>query len=454
MRGFLALLQLEWRRRLPLLAGATAFAAASWTVALIAFPALGRGTASAETRLLATSLFAAFAASVAFASDGANGRLEFLFANGARPLPLFAARAFVAIAATAGFGAALDVIEAGRAAIAPTPPIPAELPTTPGFLEAVVLYLCPALALFLFLSAISSRGATALAAGALMLVAVVALDRLAALQGEAARRRELASTLSTAALVPAALGLAAVALLVRRVEPERSRPRVLLLGAVVAVLVVRVGSIAVAGGTELTGEPLPTALAVSPDGRRVAIETARFWNPGKNTAWISGALGRPVSRKPEPFGERVVVAAIDGTASLASPLPCRISTVPDLPAWVSPRLLRIRGLDPREVAEDPGAPTSLLYDAERRRLVDAPTLTRVDAERAARELRWTVSLPAAGEPLSATPWSGAPPIRDEDGDGRLEIPLANGRSLALADTGVLELVEGGVRSRLWPATAH
>ena len=67
-----------------------------------------------------------------------------------------------------------------------------------------------------------------------------------------------------------------------------------------------------------------------------------------------------------------------------------------------------------------------------------------------REPRWRLALPVTGEVFAAWPWTGAPPILDTDGDGRLEIPLGASRTIWVGADGEVTLVGPAARTRLWP----
>lgn len=455
-----ALVRLEWRRRRRLVYASVGVALALGALALAASPAIRDGSASADAVLLATVLFGAVLASDAFAKDAGSGALEFLFANGAGAHWLFAARAFVTCAATVLFAGLLLAAETARLTwssgtttlwMGPRLSLLASNPR-----EALALYVLPALGVFLLVSALCSRTRVALGVGAAALAAILAADRATADAADVAARQRLVSTLGTAALIPACALLAAGAVYVRRIEADRTRPRAMLAVGGALVLALRFASIALAGDERVGTGAVARAIAISPDERRVAIEGASLWRPGPTEAWAAEALGRPVDPSVVAYGARVAVASIDGASRLVSTLPTKLESGAEAPAWISDRLLRLRGHDPSVECSALSGEAALLFDADRGVLRRAPEVYPLEIDRAALQKRWIVTFPFDDADASARfavkPWSGGPSLRDFDGDSEIELArLGDDRSLRVRSTGEVYFVDvDGQRRRVWP----
>ncbi len=469
-RAFSALWRAEWTRRRPFLVGAALSALALWGAALALFPSTRDGSMSFEVIVLSTMLFGSLVAADAFASDARSGALEFLFANGARPATLFLSRAAVILSITGSYLLIVYGAEAFRLVFL-GPPRPSARWTGHGLTwiaknprEALLLFVLPALALFLFVSAVSNRSRTAFGLGVGAIGVVLALDRLASGSSLEPLRPAAASAISTAVCLPAIVVLAAIAIRVRRIEPERSGPRVVLLGAAGVALALRFLATTLAALPPPASAAVASALAVSPDGRRVAIETKETWTPSDTVRWASGALGRPVPAEGGAGVVRVAVAGLDGKVSSVSELPARLETRSDVPAWISGRHLRVEGADPASPDAVAMSPRSLVFDADRKRIAEGPAVFPADVEGAARQRRWSLTLPIDAAPddsgaqekrdprFLAAPWSGGSVLRDEDGDGTIEVTeLAEDRRLRVTSEGAVHLDgPANVRRQIWP----
>ncbi|MFN0205641.1 MAG: ABC transporter permease [Planctomycetota bacterium] len=391
------LVKYECRRRRPFLLASIFLTLGAWAVALAAVRSLRTGESSFDLLFLATTLFATILASDAFGRDIGKGRIEFLYSVGATPAAVFTSRAFVTVLYTFIFSMVLLAIETIRLNMFENGPISKQwvaqslstVASNPR--EAFLLYVLPALCVFLFVSSVSSRTATAIGAGVLSSVLIFALDRFATLRAEAAVRQSLVSAAATILMIPAAVFLTGAAVWVRQFEPNRSRPRAVLLASAILLFGVRFAIIYDSGQPAAVETARITAIAPSPDGKRIAIEARHEWRPDEWLTSVGDFAGRPAASQNYEMSPRVAVADLTNPHEVhfVTNAHAEIDRTRSANPWSSERHLRIRGVQPEDF-EDFGDSTihSFVYDSQRRRIQPAPEIEFVDPAAASKTM-WT-----------------------------------------------------------------
>ncbi|MBL8696572.1 MAG: hypothetical protein JNJ88_20945 [Planctomycetes bacterium] len=371
-----AIVAWEWKRRRRAAATWSILCASAWQAALALHAPWRDGSASADAAFLTTAALAAVLGSDAFARDTRSGVWEFCIAQGARPLGLFGARLAVALGAVAAHLCLFIAVEQTRLSFLYEGEIsPQWLSGSVGILaakprEALLLYLLPGTAIFTLVSALSLRSSAALLVGGLASAALFGADRWLGAPQDLAPLTGAVSSISLAGLAGALLALAALAAHIRRREPDRAGPRrALLAGATLAIAMRFVATASISRGEEAGGSQ-PLRLSVSPNGRYVAIEAEVGFQVPEFAASLAQSLGRSVSR--EGGETRVAVAELDGRARWVTDLPAAFATAGCEPAWITEKLLLVRGLDP--YSSDPlcSPQCEYLYDAGRARILPAP----------------------------------------------------------------------------------
>lgn len=393
------LIKIECRRRRPFLLVSIFIALGAWAAALVASPTLRTGASSFDLLFLVSTLFATILASDAFGRDIRKGRVEFLYSAGATPGAVFVSRVFVTVSYTFIFTAALLAIETARLSIFESGPVSKQwiaqnlsvVASNPR--EAFLLYALPALCVFLFVSSISNRTATAIAAGVISTALILALDRFATFRSETALRQSLVSAAATMFMIPAAVLLTGLAIWVRQFEPGRSRPRAVLLASAILLFGVRFAIVYDSGQPAAAETARVTAIAPSPDGKRIAIEARHEWRPGEWLTSVGEFTGRPSNSQNYEISPRVAVADLSNPhdVHLITNTPAEIDRTRSAPPWSSLRHLRIRGVIPEDY-EDFGDSTihSFIYDSQRRRIQPAPQLEFLDPANVSKTM-WTRS---------------------------------------------------------------
>lgn len=400
----------------------------------------------------------------AFARDTGTGRLEFLYSIGAPASRLFAARAAVLLATTLLFPAALYFLETLRLLFFNDGDYSKNW--TRGELtllaarprESFLLYLVPSVALFLFLSSISTRTRTAVAAGIVMMAAIVAGDLITMRDAEAIERRDFTAAGWTLLMIPASLLLGAVAVWVRRFEPERSRARIALLSGAVGLVILRFFIIYESGKTAAPEKCTISAVAISADQTKIAVESHAAWHPAGWMLSVGNAVGRPLNDKDYYYGTRVAVSARAGRAKSITNNPAAIERSQDSPAWMNNKQLRVRSIDPSEALET-GDPEMkpYLFDSERGRFSPAPNLFLTNADSARLQQFWTMeivnSAKAGGGEFVAKRWRSEAEPSAENESGEMELfHFKNGSKLIIQGRSELYIVDrDGRQERLWPA---
>lgn len=453
LREISVLTRLEWARRGLFVFSCIAGSLVAWAGALYIFPSLGDGSYSLNLLFLASGLFGSLLASDSVARDTGAGRIDFLYTIGATPGGVFASRILVFLTATGLYACVLYGAEWSRLYLFPPGPVSRKfteqslqsIAETPR--EAFLLFCVPAFSLFIFLSAVSSRTRTAIAAGCVAAALIVISDQWQRTHAESRERAAATETIATFLCIPGSLALATIAHFVRRYEPERSVPRVALAGAAIAMFLIRFGMIYQSGTAVDLQQMQVTALSVSPGADHIAIEARSVWRPPEWLAEAGSALGRPLPSGDSAYSPRVILTKPGGGAILVSNMTLELDRNPASPGWISSRHVRVRGVHP-DFYDESGdcADHPLILDATCKKLTLAPTISLHGAP--GPERSWCIEM----EPeFGARERAGPRTLKDNDEDDEIELcHLSAVGSLRTNRSGEVVLVARGERKRLWP----
>lgn len=448
---------------MPICIAMAFFALAGWGAAISAMPQLRDGSQSADFILLATAMFGALFAADAFARDTGLGRLEFLYSSGASPSALFAARTAIVLLGTALIPAALYTFESLRLFFLFDGTVSRNwmnirlhyLQMNPR--EVLLIYILPGFALFLFVSSISSRTATALVAGTVFTFTIGASEAMVIRKAEAMERLSVAEAVWTLALIPACAALAALAVRVRRREPERTPARFALLAASFVILILRFFSVQQAAAPDHEKKYQIAALAVSPDRETVAVEARCDWRPDPWMIQVAGAVGRPIEDKDYHFASRVSIGSIREAPREIAPSSLEIDRAREFPSWMNPGHLRVRGLRPDAAeSDDVHQIESLVYDLQSKRLLSSPTNYIIQNDDARAQELWTMeacaSSPSAPCEMIAKRFGRDGDFAKAGAGGEIELcKLRDGRRLIIKNREqVIAVDDSGNATTLWP----